>query len=225
MLEEILTKNQDRFSPVMDYKGKKIIRFDLSVDNKELYSIDLSSAEKLGEYLQKKLDTAHADFGIGGYREDRLLYHKSEHFGKGDNARTIHLGIDIWKEANSPVFAPVEGEIHSFYNNDIFGDYGPTIILKHRIESEIFYTLYGHLSLASLKHLEVGEIIQKGQKFCDLGNLNENGNWPPHLHFQLIKDMFGKKGDFPGVTNIKEKEKYFENCPNPNYILNLGILQ
>lgn len=225
MLANILNRHQNEFHPVMDYRDEKIIKFDLSIHNKELVDVDLSSAKKLEKYLVQKLESANASIGVGGYQEDRILYRKSKHFGEGDNARTIHLGIDIWKDANSPVYAPLEGEIHSFYNNDNFGDYGPTIILKHQLENTTFYTLYGHLSLNSLQMLEVGNKIKKGESFCELGNDNENGNWPPHLHFQIIKDMFGKKGDFPGVTNRSEKDKYFNNCPNPNLILNLDILK
>jgi len=225
MLEKLLKANQHNFHPVLPYQDEKIIHFDLSIHNKELYNIDVSSAVKLSKYLHKKLVSANANVGVGGYQEDRILYRKSKHFGEGDDARTIHLGIDIWMNENTPVFAPLDGEIHSFYNNDIFGDYGPTIILKHQLENTIFYTLYGHLSLSSLQLLEVGKFIRKGEKFCELGNKNENGNWPPHVHFQVIKDMFGKKGDFPGVTNQQEKEKYFNNCPDPNLILNLDVLR
>ena len=49
----------------------------------------------------------------------------------------------------------------------------------------------------------------------------ENGNWPPHLHFQIIEDMELKEGDYPGVCTSANREKYLANCPNPDLILTL----
>lgn len=63
--------------------------------------------------------------------------------------------------------------------------------------------------------------INKGEKFAEIGNEKENGNWPPYLHFQVISDMFGKEFDFPGVSSLKNKSEFLELCPNPNLILNL----
>jgi len=54
-----------------------------------------------------------------------------------------------------------------------------------------------------------------------LGNESENGNWPPHLHFQIINDIEGKFGDYPGVCSFKEIDKYSANCINPKYILGI----
>jgi hypothetical protein len=46
-----------------------------------------------------------------------------------------------------------------------------------------------------------------------------NGNWPPHLHFQLIRDMQGKRGDYPGVVRADELAFYRDNCPDPMALL------
>lgn len=196
------------------------VAIDLSVNNRDLYEIQELNSSSLTKYIEKKIREARAECGIGGYAEDRLVYRRSKHFGEGENARSIHLGVDIWCSANTPVFAPFDAIIHSFKNNDNFGDYGPTIILEHKIENTIFYTLYGHLSGASLQKSKVKKSIKKGEKFAVLGTEDENGNWPPHLHFQIITDMQGRFGDFPGVASQKEKEEYLALCPNPNLILN-----
>ena len=81
------------------------------------------------------------------------------------------------------------------------------------------YLLYGHLSLASLENLSVNQIIQKGTPFAEFGNEKENGNWPPHLHFQLMVNMDGYFGDYPGVTKFSEKDEWLNLIPNPNLIL------
>jgi hypothetical protein len=61
-----------------------------------------------------------------------------------------------------------------------------------------FYTLYGHLSLDSLD-LTLGAVYKKGQQIATLGDSAVNGDYSPHLHFQVIKNMGTKVGDYPGV--------------------------
>ena len=99
------------------------------------------------------------------------------------------------------------------------GDYGATIILKHVLEGVTFHSLYGHLSVADLEGLNVDAPVAAGQIIAHFGPLNENGHWPPHLHFQLIMDMEGKMGDYPGVCRYSERARYLANCPDPNLIL------
>lgn len=223
-IEKILLQHRNKFSNILpfNFKNDKFFEFDFSVNNKELYNINLTNVEQLSNYVQQKIKQHNANFGIGGYAENRLIYKRSKHFGTGDNARSIHLGIDIWCNQKTPIFAFMDSKIHSFNNNQNFGDYGPTIILKHKLENTQFYTLYGHLTKNSIKNIKVNQKIKKGDKFAEIGNSSENGNWPPHLHFQIITDMLGKKGDFFGVCSFSEKEKFLEICPNPNLILNYG---
>lgn len=135
--------------------------------------------------------------------------------------RTIHLGIDIWGAPYTKVMAPLNGIVHSFAFNNAYGDYGATIILTHNLEGETFHTLYGHLSLNSIKNLYEGGNIYKGDVFAEFGIPFENGQWPPHLHFQIIKDMQGMKGDYPGVCAVSEREEYLNNCPDADLILGM----
>ncbi|MBC7914840.1 MAG: peptidoglycan DD-metalloendopeptidase family protein, partial [Pyrinomonadaceae bacterium] len=102
--------------------------------------------------------------------------------------------------------------------NDAFGDYGATIILEHHYPFK-FFTLFGHLSLNSIKDIFRGQPIKSGEAFAEFGNYTENGNWPPHLHFQLILDMEGYEGDYPGVCGISKQEMYLANSPDPKIIL------
>jgi murein DD-endopeptidase MepM/ murein hydrolase activator NlpD len=90
------------------------------------------------------------------------------------------------------------------------------------LEEFSFYTLYGHLSLNSLKNLNGGERIEKGDVFAEFGIPMENGHWPPHLHFQIIIDLQGYEGDYPGVCKYSERKKYLANCPDPDLILRLN---
>ena len=108
-----------------------------------------------------------------------------------------------------------------FQNNEAMGDYGPTLILKHQIENFIFHTLYGHLSLNSLEGKKIGNFVKKGQQIASLGLPPINGDYAPHLHFQIIIDMENNVGDYPGVCNQKRLAFYSENCPDPNLLLKI----
>ncbi len=118
--------------------------------------------------------------------------------------------------------APLDGIVHSFAFNNQHGDYGTTIILSHQLEAYSFYTLYGHLNLNSIQGLQEGGRVGKGDIFAGFGIPAENGQWPPHLHFQLIIDLQGWIGDYPGVCKYSEKEKYLANCPDPDIILQMN---
>jgi murein DD-endopeptidase MepM/ murein hydrolase activator NlpD len=156
----------------------------------------------------------------GGYGELRSIYGKSDLFS-GEEPRRFHLGVDIWGDAGTPVYAFLGGMIHSFAFNDNDGDYGATLVLLHQLDGIAFYTLYGHISLRDIDSIAPGQYVSHGQEIAHFGEPHENGNWPPHLHFQVIADMELKKGDYPGVCKFSEREKYLKNCPDPNLILQI----
>lgn len=195
---------------------------DLSIHNPDFQIIDVTSYENLDAYLQSVLQKNQAKVGYGGYGEHRIFYQQSPLFNDGKTPpRCIHLGLDLWAAAGTPVYAPLDGQVHSFRYNDQLLDYGATIILEHQLENLTFYTLYGHLTLDSLENLQGGQSISKGAHFTNIGARLENGGWVPHLHFQVILDMEGKEGDYPGVATELESVYYLQNCPNPLSFLSL----
>ncbi|MEP3836310.1 MAG: peptidoglycan DD-metalloendopeptidase family protein [Algibacter sp.] len=216
----ILEKLGDHPIRVMD--ASKYIPLNLSETNAELNTIDVSSAKKLGDYVNRVISKNYGQVAYGGYLEKRNIYKRSIHFNNEvEEERNIHLGMDLWCEVETPIYAPLNGTVHSFNNNRNYGDYGPTIILKHDFNGVVFYTLYGHLSLASITDLKVGRIFKQNEIIATLGDPTVNGDYPPHLHFQIIKDLGDFKGDYPGVCNKKDLEFYKNNCPNPELVLNL----
>lgn len=84
-----------------------------------------------------------------------------------------------------------------------------------------FYTLYGHLSEESLVDLYPGKIINKGEKIGSIGDYPINGDWPPHLHFQVITDLLGDCGGFNGVAAPSQRAAWRSLCPDPNLILQI----
>ena len=205
-------------------ENDKLLLLDFTASNKELTGAIVENIDLFSAYITKQLHAAGAKYGIGGYNEHRTVYSRSKVFDAaepGEEPRRLHLGIDIWGDAGTTVFAPMDGMVHSFAFNDQYGDYGATIIVYHEIDGHSFHSLYGHLSLKDLDGLTEGKKIKAGELIAHFGEPNENGHWPPHLHFQLIMDMEGKKGDYPGVCKFSEREKYLDNCPDPDMILNL----
>ena len=218
----VLLKYRSEFHPVVDFNPSKdkLYHFDFTAANNELTDALVADTKRFSTYINSKLENGKYKYGIGGYAEQRVLYKRSEHFS-GEEPRNIHLGIDIWGDAGTKVYAPLGGMVHSTGYNNNFGDYGATIILQHQLDTVVFHTLYGHVSLKDIELLEEGNYISRGQQFARFGEPHENGDWPPHLHFQIIKYMELKEGDYPGVCTKSEREKYLANCPDPNLILGM----
>lgn len=208
-------------SPLTDFEAYTPI--DLSVSNPNLSFIDFSCSNTFSKYIKEFLNKSNKSIAYGGYLEQRHIYKRSSHFNSfsNENPRDIHLGIDFWDCNLSPVLAAFDGVVHSFKNNTALGDYGPTIILEHNFSGINFFTLYGHLSLDSINHLKIGTVFNSGDQIGFLGDSNVNGDYPPHLHFQIIKDIQKNFGDYPGVCSMSEIDFYKNNCPDPNLILKL----
>jgi peptidoglycan LD-endopeptidase LytH len=225
--ENIIRRYQSTFHPVVDFdpeKGK-LLPLDFTENNTALTSDIIGDTRRFSDHIARQLQTAHCQFGIGGYAEHRTVYSRSHVFDSqvpGEEPRRLHLGIDIWGPAGTKVYAFLGGMVHSFAFNDAFGDYGATIILLHQLDGMAFYTLYGHLSLKDIQTLSAGQYIPIGYPVGHFGEPPENGHWPPHLHFQVILDMELKEGDYPGVCKYSEREKYLANCPDPDLLLQLN---
>ncbi|MEC4003141.1 peptidoglycan DD-metalloendopeptidase family protein [Flavobacterium sp. SUN052] len=215
------------FSPIkviakeIDYSN--YIAIDLSENNKELLNHKLETAHDYEIYIQDYLDKNNAKIAFGGYLETRNLYKRSAVFNnENSKERNIHIGLDLWINEEAPVYSCFDGEIHSFQNNTALGDYGPTIIIKHHSNNVTFYSLYGHLNIDCLKNLKIGQKIKHGEQIATLGLPPINGDYAPHLHFQIIIDIQNYFGDYPGVCSSDDLEFYSNNCPNPNLILKIN---
>lgn len=218
--------NSFDFFPLMGEKlnSQNTMSLDFSPSNTSLDDVEITDTDIFNQFVFDQLKTSEKKYGIGGYLEHRAIYRRSQVFATAESDfRDIHLGIDIWCEAGSPIYAPFDAVIHSFQDNDSFGNYGPTIILEHDLDGKKLFSLYGHLTRTDLDSLQVGQKLEKGEKFCHVGPFPENGDWPPHLHYQLMWDMLGNSGDFPGVASRKDLIKFSEICPDPNLIIGYDL--
>ncbi len=220
-----LKKHQQAFHNVVPFiHGKdKLLLMNFTAANPELKNINTDDENIFASYIQQKIKNSGALYGIGGYNEYRSVYSRSNVFDNVPDGepRRLHLGIDIWCKAGTPIHAFMGGMVHSFAFNNRFGDYGATLVLLHQLDGNAFYSLYGHISLEDINNISPGQYITRGEEIAHVGTYAENGNWPPHLHFQLIHDMEMKKGDYPGVCAYGEKDKYLKNCPDPDLVLNM----
>jgi murein DD-endopeptidase MepM/ murein hydrolase activator NlpD len=223
-----LKGHQNQFHPLLRFDPNKdrLVAMDLTESNDALNTEMVKDTEAFSQYITTLLTKAKALYGIGGYAEKRSLYSRSQLFDSGDpqnsgveEPRRLHLGLDIWGPAGTPVFAFADGVVHSLANNDRYGDYGATLIVKHELDGLSFHTLYGHISRGDLLGREPGSTVIRGEEIAHFGQPVENGFWPSHLHFQVIIDLGEWKGDYPGVCKWSERDAYLSNCPDPDLIL------
>ncbi|HEY1434981.1 MAG TPA: aminotransferase class III-fold pyridoxal phosphate-dependent enzyme, partial [Thermoanaerobaculia bacterium] len=223
-LEAWLRGHRADFGPVVRADLAKAVVFDLSVaspvfDSPEATTDTAAMTAKLFGALRAR----GAELGIGRYDEARLLYVSDAFAGPGGEhpeRRTVHLAFDLFMAPGAAVLAPLEGRVHSMRDNAARLDYGPTVILEHAPPGgPVFYTLYGHLGRASIAHLAPGTLVRRGDQIATIGPAPENGDWPPHTHFQVIADLLGQTGDFPGVAAASERATWLSLCPDPNLVL------
>jgi 4-aminobutyrate aminotransferase-like enzyme/Ser/Thr protein kinase RdoA (MazF antagonist) len=185
------------------------------------FHMPLEEAARVGEEFED-----NGRMWLGYYHEPRLIYAEPA-FRKGpwkaSDRRTVHLAVDAFAPAGTPMFAPLRGEVFVAEYRAGHLDYGGVIILRHETpDGDPFYTLYGHLNPEFLEHLKPGDIIEKGQQFCRLGDPTQNGGWAPHVHFQLALTTEGIEADWPGVGDPDEMYMWRAICPNPAALLNLA---
>ncbi|MDO9524917.1 MAG: peptidoglycan DD-metalloendopeptidase family protein [Gemmobacter sp.] len=178
-------------------------------------------------FSDRAFDTWFADqtvtYGLGLYGENRTVYATAQFADAASpERRTVHLGIDVFAPAGTPMFAPLAGRVrHVTYNADPL-DYGNTLILDHDLNGLTFHTLYGHLGSTLPDLLAPGDTVAQGQLIAHLGDWGENGGWAPHVHFQIMTTMLEQtQGNFFGVGHSSLWDIWAEICPDPNLILRL----
>jgi 4-aminobutyrate aminotransferase-like enzyme/Ser/Thr protein kinase RdoA (MazF antagonist) len=223
-------RRQSDIAPVLgvDLGTEPTIVLDLSVDSPLIGGDPAENDEpRLTERVFSAMRAANVRVAIGRYDEPRLLYVAPE-FASGprltDPHRTIHIGLDLFAKAGTPVFAPLPGVIHAFADNRSRQDYGPVIVLRHSTDDGAeFFTLFGHLSRESLSGLVVGRAVAAGDQIATLGDAEENGGWSPHLHLQSIIDLLGLGTDFPGVALAAQRSAWCALCPDPNLLVRVPL--
>ncbi len=253
---EWLRRHRDEIGPVVDcdFARDRVLVFDLSVGSTDLplplaprsgaeEPVDLAA---LARVVADRIEQAGARLALGRYGEPRWLPvplpppRRGPAGGDemppgedGEEPRTIHLGLDLFLPPGAPVYAPLDGIVHSVADHAGPLDYGPTVVLEHRVTADlggepagpgasaplVFYTLYGHLARASLEMLRAGQPVRRGERIGWVGDRDVNGGWPPHVHVQLVVDLVGWRDDFPGFAPPGRQRVWTSLCPDANLIV------
>ncbi len=221
-----LVANSGSFAPVLGIDLQRVpsIVLDLSIGSALIHGDASENAEPaLTPRVFAAMREANVAVAVGRYDEARLLY-VTPAFASGDGTlnehRTIHIGIDLFAEASTPVYTPLDGVVHAADIQLLPLDYGGVIVLRHTTDDDTeFFTLYGHLSHASAAALRVGQRVTRGENIATLGAPAENGGWTPHLHFQIITDFLELGSDFPGVGTPSRRDVWRSISPDPNLII------
>ena len=220
-----LKERAGTFAPVVqpDVRHTPPLVLDLSVANPHM-GLPVSDVHAASRAFMARIRRSGAAVGVGRYNEARLVY-TAQQFQHPNNEyeeyRAIHLGMDLFQEAGAPIFAPLDGTVGRLEKSKAPQDFGGWILLRHDAGGTDFYTLYGHLSHASIDALQVGAAVHRGQQIATLGAPEENGGWVPHLHFQVFGDVFDEEGVPPGVAPASQRAVWTGICPDPNIILGI----
>lgn len=168
-----------------------------------------------------------ARYGLGPYGEKRSVYASAQFADAASpERRTLHMGIDVFAPAMTPLYAPLPGVVRLVHYNADPLDYGHTLILEHEVGSLPVYTLYGHLAGTLPSLLQPGDTVVAGEPIAHLGHWHENGGWAPHVHFQIMTDMLAQTTNFFGVAHESLWDVWQSICPDPDLMLRLpaGLL-
>lgn len=215
-IRQWLASDEFTAEPVVDVTGSPLV-LDLGRGSDQLgEAADATDAIRFGALIDAAVRRAGRSYAVGRWAEDRALY-TTEHFaGEGGERRTVHLGVDVFRPAGTRVFAPLDALVEIVANNARELDYGPLVILQHTTPAgRRFWTLYGHLGPDCLSTLRAGMPVGPGEAIGTIGAPPGNGNWPPHLHFQVILDLKGLGREFPGVARASEARHWLALSPNP----------
>lgn len=168
------------------------------------------------EILDQHLPNTH--WGIGRYLEDRKKFHEIlDNTSMIEEGRFFHTGIDINVPVKTAVHAPLSGQVVISEYEEEIGHYGGKVVLKHNINDQNIYTLYGHLNKDKLPKLEA--TIKQSESFAEIGDYNSNGNYFHHLHFQVItQEGFEQKWYNKGYCTLQDIPKLKDLCPDPSFL-------
>ena len=129
--------------------------------------------------------------------------------------RFFHLGLDVIVPLATPLHAPLDAVVAQSGYESGEGNYGGFVLLRHELDGvEPFFSFYGHLCRTRLPC--EGTRVSAGQRFAEIGDFHENGNWFHHTHLQVITEKglaagyvskgYCREGDLADMNDL---------CPSP----------
>ena len=214
-LKSVLKKNDiyPLFGELL--KGDPYV-FDFSSKNPKTLNYNLNNFQEFNEDIFNELKNSGKKWGIGKYLEER------ENILRGsiniiNEKRIYHLGLDIIVPYNSVVFCPLYGYVYKLGKETQKGNYGGYLVLKHQVNNQTFYSLYGHLKTPH--KVKLGQKLVAGQELGKIGKESDSGGWFCHLHLQIITQKAMNEGYSEwGYISKKLLPKVGEYFPNPDFL-------
>ena len=170
---------------------------------------------------------------VGRYDENRVNLYASDMFDQTDHQidgytgqRTVHIGIDLDGPLSTKVYSFCQGIVHSAGYNADLGDYGHVIVVEHHLGAPFLngterkiWALYGHLDDKSIRGMQPGKRVKRGQLLGRMGDIQDNGGWRiSHVHFQL--SLYPPEThDMPGVVSVEDRPRALVHYPDPRLVL------
>jgi 4-aminobutyrate aminotransferase-like enzyme/Ser/Thr protein kinase RdoA (MazF antagonist) len=181
-----------------------------------------------GAWLDERMRAHGAVVAFGAYGEDRTCYEGDQFRTDAPEPRSVHLGIDLFVAAGTPVRAMLPGRVVSVVDNDVPFDYGPTVVIEHEAgQAGPFWCLYGHLSRETLAMVRPGQHVAAGEMVATVGDHRVNGGWAPHVHVQLMTDLLVAddgvfSGNFEGAGEHSRMSIWRSIVPDANLLLDVA---
>lgn len=154
------------------------------------------------------------DYSYGGWLEDRSVLWKGSYLEEGN--KYIHLGLDINAPVGTPVALGMPGQI-VFMDNDhpLLGGWGKRVMIK--LHSVPIVLIYGHL--ANIRY-NVGQFLNSGEIFAEIGPSSSNGKWYTHVHVQAMtmrayNDFLKKPLELDGYGKERDISELARLFPDP----------
>ena len=140
---------------------------------------DISIEEEVSRELLAQLERQHSllahtpsAWPTRGWITSRFGWRKSPFTGK----KEFHKGVDIASRKGTPIYAPADGIVTSYYRN---GGYGNFLVINHGYG---IVSRYGHLLKSN--NIKVGQRVCKGDKIAFLGNTGRSTG--SHVHYEVL---------------------------------------
>ena len=186
--------------------------FDLSVGSPLIPDPDvLRDPRAFTELLFGEMRRSGSAVGVGRYGEARLV----------PPDRTVHLGLDLFLEAGTPIFAPLDGTVRDVCPGDDSSDHGPAVILEHRVDGRrlTFHTLYGAFERLLSRRAGRGPAVPQGRAAGGRRRFSRERRPAAPPSFPDHPRHAGTKGGFPRLVLPGRKEVSLGFCPDPELVL------
>lgn len=191
--------------------------FDFSGSNPDLWQMEVTDQEGFQAYVDRGLSDSGRQWGVSGYLEkrDSLLRDLPQMVSE---ERFFHLGLDVILPRGASLYVPLDGEVVETGYEEGKGNFGGFILIRHELSGEVFYSLWGHLRSATLP--SVGTVLRVGERFAELGEFSENGDWFYHTHLQVLTERGYADGFIgKGYCTAEKLAEIYQFCPSPLFLL------